>query len=54
MQGDPADSMFNMFGNKQSKGSTQADKDAFFKSFGMSSSSEQNPKNRVKDSAKDY
>lgn len=57
LRGDPTDSMFNMFSNNQSKEVTQADKDAFFKSFGVTPKSDNSPKsgtNRVKDSLKDY
>lgn len=57
LRGDPTDSMFNMFSNNRSKETTQADKDAFFKSFGVSSKSDNPPKSdtsRVKDSLKDY
>lgn len=57
LRGDPTDSMFNMFSNNQSKEVTQADKDAFFKSFGVTPKSDSSPKsgtNRVKDSLKDY
>ena len=57
LRGDPTDSMFNMFSNNQSKEVTQADKDAFFKSFGVTPKFDSSPKsgtNRVKDSLKDY
>lgn len=55
LRGDPMDAMFNMFSGERQE-ATEADKDAFFKSFGMSSKSENtSPKtNKVKDSIKDY